>query len=383
MAHPGFRVPEFCSVKFPVQYRRFMARAGSLGKSCGHLRMIRPFPALARWLGTAWQEIPGGLQALCVTLWCIGFPLLGFGWWGDASGFWSSKPFLTNVFSSLTAVAFGVPFAVIVLGRVGVAQAELVEARAAQRLAARVSEDFLSAARRLLRGPPISLQEAGTGLASAEATAQEAIRRWESARNDDSLRDLRALITSGALDTALENFRQAVVPGRSAISLVADISIQWSFLNGAVRSRLLESGGSWIAPFEAAQADEMVRRVARDPYMDGWLRDTDMALRRFSTTLAQSADMSAALHDLWTQLEIGAETIEAISRLPELAAEAARVLGHPRGTGKAAAPGGLSGPRCKSCGGSCARHCSARPGRWHIPPCCRKWPVRRPKRPPR
>jgi hypothetical protein len=319
-----------------------MAKAGSLSKFRVHLRMTRPFPALARWLRMAWQETPGGLRTFCLALWCIGFLLLGLGWWGDASGFWSSKPFLTNVFSSLTAVAFGVPFAVIVLGRVGVAQAEQVEARAAQRLAARVSEDFMSATQHLLRGPRISLREAGTGLMAAEATAQEAIRRWESVHDDDSVWDLRELITSGALDEALEHFRQAVIPGRSAIALVADVSIQWSFLNGAVRSRLLESGGSWIAPFEAAQTDEMVRRIARDPYMDGWLRDTDMAVRRFSATLTQSADMSPALHDLWTQLEIGAETIEAVSRLPELAAEAARMLGHARGIGTASSqvPGG-------------------------------------------
>lgn len=162
---------------------------------------------------------------------------------------------------------------------------------------------------------------------SAESIAQEAIRRWESTHDDDSLHDLRALITSGTLDAALDNFRQAVIPGRSAIPLVADVSIQWAFLNGTVRTRLLESGGSWIAPFEAAQTDEMVSRVARDPYIDGWLRDTDMAVRRFNTTPTQSADMSPALRDLWIQLEMGAETIEAVNRLPELAAEAARALG--------------------------------------------------------
>jgi hypothetical protein len=317
-----------------------MVRAGSLITFRELLSMmVWPFPALARWLRTAWRETPGGLRPLCVALWCTGVLFLALGWWGDTSGFWSSRPFLTNVFSSLTAVAFGVPFAVIVLGRLGVAQAEQVEARAAQRLAARVSEDFLSAAQRLLRGPRTSLQDAETGLMAAEATAQEAIRRWESARNDDSLRDLRGLMTSGALDAALENFRQAVIPGRSAIAVVADVSIQWSFLNGIVRSRLLESGGSWLAPFEAAQTDEMVRRVARDPYMDGWLRDADIAVRRFSKTSARSVGMSAALRDLWTQLEIGAETIEAVSRLSDLAAEAARVLARRRAIGRVAFPG--------------------------------------------
>ena len=274
----------------------------------------------------AWRETSGGLQRLCLALWCAGAVLLGLGWWGDASAFWSSRPFLTNVFSSLTAVSFGVPFAVIVLGRVGVAQTEQVEARAAQRLAARVSQDFASAAQRLLRGPRSSLQEAEAGLLAAEAAAQEAIRRWESARDDDSLRELRELVTGGALDTALESFRKAVMPGHSAVALVADVSVQWSFLNGVVRSRLLETGGKWLAPVHAAQIDQMVSRLARDPYMDAWLRDGDMAIRRFCTTPATSAEMSPALRDLWAQLETGSETAEAVSRLRGLASEAARVL---------------------------------------------------------
>jgi hypothetical protein len=65
-----------------------------------------------------------------------------------------------------------------------------------------------------------------------------------------------------------------------------------------------------------------VKLVTADPYMDGWLRDLDMSIRRFDT----SSDRSTALRHLWTQLEIGYELAEAVSQLSDLTAHACRVL---------------------------------------------------------
>lgn len=62
-----------------------------------------------RRLREMWRETPEGLRASWLVLWGVGVVLLGAGWWGDQAGFWSSKPFITNVFSSLTAAWFGVP----------------------------------------------------------------------------------------------------------------------------------------------------------------------------------------------------------------------------------------------------------------------------------
>lgn len=278
---------------------------------------------LMHWLRTAWRETPGGLRALCLALWAVGAALLGLGWWGDRTGFWSDRPFVTNVFSSVTAVSFGVPLALIVLGRMGVAQAEAVEARAARRLAVKVVEDLVLAVPRLCPGAASDLRDAETGLLAVERAAQEAIRRWESSRDEVSLGELRGLVTDGSLSRALEGFRAAVRPGRQAVPVVAEVSAHWSFLNTTVRSRLLETGETWIEAPLAARIDESVRLLTADPYMDGWLRDLDMALRRFDT----SRDVSAALRDLWVRLETGAELAEAVGRLGGLTAEASEVLG--------------------------------------------------------
>jgi hypothetical protein len=140
-----------------------------------------------RWLRGMWRETPDGLRVLWLALWSAGVVLLGLGWWGDQAGFWSSKPFITNVFSSLTAVLFGVPLALIVLQRLGLAQAEAVEARAAQRLATTVVKDLASAAPRLHPGPLSDLRNAEAELLKVERAAQEAIRQWDSTQDEENL----------------------------------------------------------------------------------------------------------------------------------------------------------------------------------------------------
>ncbi|MEW2514501.1 hypothetical protein [Streptomyces sp. NPDC046870] len=63
-------------------------------------------------------------------------------------------------------------------------------------------------------------------------------------------------------------------------------------------------------------------RLTVDPYMDGWLRDLDIAVRRFHN----GSDVSTALHELWRQLETGWEVTEALSGLGALSREASETL---------------------------------------------------------
>ncbi|MBT2422482.1 hypothetical protein J7F01_31115 [Streptomyces sp. ISL-22] len=123
-----------------------------------------------------WEETPRGLRAGCVALWAVGVVLLGLGWWGDSAGFWADKAFATNVFSSVTAAAFGVPLALVVLNRVAMIQAEAVEARAGRRLAMRVAGDFAASAPRLVPGPAARLDDAAAGLLAVERAAQAALK---------------------------------------------------------------------------------------------------------------------------------------------------------------------------------------------------------------
>jgi hypothetical protein len=73
----------------------------------------------------------------------------------------------------------------------------------------------------------------------------------------------------------------------------------------------------------------MVELVTADPYLDGWLRDLDMAIRRVHT--ASPSDLSSALRNLLTPLETGYELAEAVGKLGDLTTQAARVLTSPSG----------------------------------------------------
>jgi hypothetical protein len=277
-----------------------------------------------------WEETPRGLRAGCVALWVVGVVLLGLGWWGDHAGFWADKAFVTNVFSSLTAAAFGVPLALVVLNRVAMAQAEAVEVRAGRRLAVRMAGDFAASVPRLVPGHATRLDDAAAGLLAVERTAQAALKDWEPTRDDGALAELRQQLTEGALEHALEEFRAAMRPGSQAVPAVAEVAAHWSFLNTTVRSRLLETSGAWLSAHPAAQIDEYVSRLTADPYLDGWLRDLDIALRRFTG----GSDISGALLELWRQPEMGSEVAEALIGLGALSREACAVLA-PAGTGTA------------------------------------------------
>lgn len=269
-----------------------------------------------------WEETPRGLRGGCVALWVTGVLLLGLGWWGDHEGFWADKAFVTNVFSSVTAAAFGVPLALVVLNRVAMGQAEAMEARAGRRLAMRVASDFAASVPRLVPGPAARLDDAAAGLLAMERTAQTALKDWEANRDDGVLAELRQQLADGTLEHALEEFRTAVRPGRQTVPAVAEVAAHWSFLNTTVRSRLLETGGVWLSAHQAAQIDAYVSRLTADPYLDGWLRDLDIALRRFTG----GADISGALQELWRQLEMGSEVAEAVIGLGALSREAWAVL---------------------------------------------------------
>lgn len=74
--------------------------------------------------------------------WVLGAIFATLGWLGDSSGFWENRSFLTNVFSSLTSACFGIPLALIILARVGAAQAEAFARRRVWHQFNVVSEDI-------------------------------------------------------------------------------------------------------------------------------------------------------------------------------------------------------------------------------------------------
>ena len=75
----------------------------------------------------------------------LGVALAVLGIWGDRSGFWTDRAFLTNLVSSFTGLCVGIPFALIVLSRLNAQQAEALARAASLKRAKAEAEGFREA----------------------------------------------------------------------------------------------------------------------------------------------------------------------------------------------------------------------------------------------
>jgi hypothetical protein len=210
-----------------------------------------------RAIHAIWIETSDTLKRAWLILWTTGAVLLAIGIWGDNVGFWDNKPFLTNTFSSLTGAAFGIPLALVVLQRVAASQADAAEARAAQRMAARISTDLAASAAALVEGGLAGAHAAKLHLQSAlEATPLQAMGSQPSPQSYplyvDAVQLALAYVNKLSVTKSIEN--------------IAAIDQYWSILRTESRSRLLETGGRWLAGLEVKELERLISAVTKfDP----------------------------------------------------------------------------------------------------------------------
>ena len=96
-----------------------------------HWLDVRHWPS---WTKRAWDNTSPSVRVLSAVMCLLGVGLVVLGWIGDSRGWWKDRPFLTNLVSSVTAALFGIPFALVILGRIANARARREEAGAAKRL---------------------------------------------------------------------------------------------------------------------------------------------------------------------------------------------------------------------------------------------------------
>lgn len=96
------------------------------------------------WLHTWWRETPALVRNWTAAMLPTGITLFILGLIGDQNGFWENRSFLTNLASSLTALMFAVPLALIFLGRLTAAQEAAAAVRDWRRGATRGAAEFES-----------------------------------------------------------------------------------------------------------------------------------------------------------------------------------------------------------------------------------------------
>lgn len=131
------------------------------------------------------------------------------GIYGDAHGWWDERGFLTNLLSSMTSVLFGIPTALLVLGRLGAQQAEALERREIERRARLAVFRFQEAVQQNLAITDMAILRRTLGDLSRRNNAyRRALGMFEEASGDsEMLRQAhvaRAESWTGAFDRAMQ-----------------------------------------------------------------------------------------------------------------------------------------------------------------------------------
>jgi hypothetical protein len=225
-----------------------------------------------------WSETSRVVRRVWVFLWAAGLALLGFGIWGDQTGFWGDKPYFTNVFSALTTASFGVPLALIVLQRISATEADAAEARSARRMAAIVSADLVDSVAALVPGGTAALQGA---MAEFRGQRDALVPNGDYWRPSGAPRLYYAPFIE-AIDTVLQSIEGLFDPQWG--TYFAEVSSQWSILTTESRARLLGAGERWLPGLQAKQVTELIGQVtgptladlkSRGLELQEWYRDED------------------------------------------------------------------------------------------------------------
>jgi hypothetical protein len=229
------------------------------------MRWFRIAAGVGAMRNRIWDESGPVLRATIIISPIAGCLTFALSTWGDATGFWSDKPFLTNMVSALAGAFFGIPFALVVLQRLAMDQANRVERAGAQRLAVRTGQELwavtVAATGADNTGSPPSAYQAIDRLSSAmlqmKALTKHAFSLFGA---PDSLTGLsthneRYVFTREEIEGMLNAIQEATAEWNSILedrsrfrARLGHVRAQWEFFTGTVRARVLEAGFTWIDP---------------------------------------------------------------------------------------------------------------------------------------
>jgi hypothetical protein len=189
---------------------------------------------------TIWNETGSTLKGAWIVLWVGGAALLAFGAWGDSSGFWADKPYLSNTLSEITGAAFGVPVALVLLQRLASSEAAAAESRSARRMARRVSADLESTVRTLAGDGVPGMQSVQEHLQDERESLVPHGDYW----HPPSAPKLHYQPYIDAIEGAMDKADKLFVP--EIERHLAEVSSQWSILAAESRFRLLATENDWL-----------------------------------------------------------------------------------------------------------------------------------------
>jgi hypothetical protein len=185
-----------------------------------------------------------------VTLPLVGGCLLALGLAADQFGWWTTRPFLTNLVSGVTSACFGVPFALLILASFTAHQAEQIQRTNAENLFDGALDTLANWARRVTSSQ--SHDRLDVALDSLTSRVLDHIEPVTDPREGvpglaDAVSDLQKFLTT--------NFSFVVDMTEHWASTCA----QWRFMDDYVKPRMVEQRLDWIRADAAARLDTILR----------------------------------------------------------------------------------------------------------------------------
>ncbi|GAA1042488.1 hypothetical protein GCM10009557_68620 [Virgisporangium ochraceum] len=192
-------------------------------------------------LKTLWHESGPFLRRFFGISVGIGVVLVVVGVVGDVRHWWDELAFTTNVVSTLTSAAFGIPLALVVFQHISRLQVEGLERRSRIRSAVRSGRQLKEIVRQLSPDPAEDWPQIVTD--TEASTAQiEATRTALADTGLAAAEKARGFITACQDWRTTHRARCAVVPGSGeAMETLVRFASQWEFHKGFSRSSLAEA----------------------------------------------------------------------------------------------------------------------------------------------
>ncbi|WP_406291986.1 hypothetical protein [Embleya sp. NBC_00896] len=200
-----------------------------------------------------WQGAPTYIRVVSwVSVLCGVLALVGCVVWDLRFG-WGHLAYVPNVFSSLTGLLFGVPFALFVLNALGKDQAERSEQRAVLVLARQVADDFHRTVQSCIR--PSAEASIASLVTKADEFYEHAVTNTVAARTRPG-RGVRArqvstdvweqALTAGCAFVEQVAAATNLSTSKQAARWAAMVESEWRFLDRDIRVRLVAAGCPWL-----------------------------------------------------------------------------------------------------------------------------------------
>jgi hypothetical protein len=189
---------------------------------------------------------------LAVILPLAGLGLLTLGLLSDQGGWWSTRPFLTNLISGLTSACFGVPFALLVLTSLTARQTRELERRGAETLFAGAVSSLVTLSERITVGPEHDRLDV-----ALDALTRSSLRRLDALDPSESTR-AELLELSDVLSALGRFLADNLSYPLDMREHWAALCAQWRFLDDHVKPTMLAQQLDWLRPDIAARLETLL-----------------------------------------------------------------------------------------------------------------------------